>query len=190
MWTELIMALIGLLGVLIGAQITIHSQRVERRQARYREQLDSFYSHMLAWRSLIEAKGRTRIRITGAADPVWRDLVAHTGSDYDRSVKLSAERGPDFQRIFDETNRIFKEEIFPLYQKMVSHFTEHFSLAMPSTQEHFYELVEFVEIWESWLKKTIPPEVLREIGHTEEKLLPLYEDLRNQTKRLQALLMK
>ncbi len=190
MWIEIIVALIGLLGVLIGAEISIHSQKIQRRQARYREQLDQFYSPMFAWRSFIDAKGRTRIKINEAADSTWRDLVARSRPNIEQMYELTEERGPEFQRIEDETNRIFKEEIFPQYQKMVQHFIDHYSLAEPSTQTHLITLVEFVEIWERWLQETIPWDVMRNINNNEEKLLPFYEDLQTQLNRLQCKLVK
>ena len=68
---------------------------------------------------------------------------------------------------------------------MVNLFRDRMGLAEPSTLEHFGALVEFVEIWDRWLDETIPPEVVGNLEHGEEKLYPLYEDVADQFKRLQ-----
>ena len=60
---------------------------------------------------------------------------------------------------------------------MVKHFADNMSLADPSTRDHFGALVEFVEIWNRWLDKTLPKETLEFLGHSEEKLKPFYKDL-------------
>jgi hypothetical protein len=88
--------------------------------------------------------------------------------------------GPAFDQMNSEDNRHFVQEIVPRYRKMVDHFAANMWLAEPETREYFGDLVAFVDIWERWINKTLPVEVLRELHHSEAKLLPFYEDLARQ----------
>jgi hypothetical protein len=51
-------------------------------------------------------------------------------------------------------------------------------------------LVEYVEVWNRSLEKTLPTDVAFEIDHDEQKLYSFYEDLKSQFERLQAKLKK
>jgi hypothetical protein len=58
---------------------------------------------------------------------------------------------------------------------MVDLFRANFWLADPATREFYPEVLEFVDVWERLVDKSLPVEVLRRIDHTEEKLLPFYK---------------
>ena len=45
-------------------------------------------------------------------------------------------------------------------------------------------LVSVVDIWDRWLSKTIPNEAVPLLDHSDEKLVPLYVDLQEQSDRL------
>jgi hypothetical protein len=45
--------------------------------------------------------------------------------------------------------------------------------------------VDYVEIWNRFLEKSLPAAVIRELGHEEKKLYPLYADIELQVARLQ-----
>jgi hypothetical protein len=45
------------------------------------------------------------------------------------------------------------------------------------TRPYFGELLKFVDIWDRWLAKSIPVEVVQSLGHTEASLQPFYDHL-------------
>ena len=55
---------------------------------------------------------------------------------------------------------------------------ENLWLADPDTREHYQHLLEFVELWDRWLAKSIPAEVIERLEHSEENLKPFYEHLK------------
>ena len=182
--TSVIAAAAGLLGVAVGGWIAAHSQRKARAHDFFRLQLDKFYSPMLGIRALILAKSQVRTEVSGAADMAWRRLTSSASGDVGALRKLEEERFPDFEKIISENNRQLIEKLLPSYQKMVDIFSSNMWLAEPSTLQHFGALVEFVEIWNRWTSGSLPPEVVQEIGHSEEKLKPLYADLSAQMQSL------
>lgn len=184
--TALISATAGLLGVAVGGWITALNLKKQRQHDRIREQLNDFYAPLLAIRSWILAKGQRRVRVSGAADAAWRKLVAKRRDNVEALQEVSAERMPDFRAIIEEDNRELAEEIMPRYHEMVDLFRDRMALAEPSTVEHFGALVAFVDLWDRWLDRSIPPEVVTELGHSEEKLAPFYTDLAENFERLKA----
>ena len=72
---------------------------------------------------------------------------------------------------------MFTEELIPAYKAMVKIFRENMWLAESSTREYFQKLLEFVDIWDRSLDKSMPVEVLKELKHTEKTLHPFYEHL-------------
>ena len=97
--------------------------------------------------------------------------------DIDYQRQIEEQRFPDFEKVIEENNRQLVEEIMPLYGQMVEHFAANMGLAKKSTLQYFGALVEFVEIWNRWLRDTLPPEALDFLGHSEDKLKPFYDDL-------------
>jgi hypothetical protein len=73
---------------------------------------------------------------------------------------------------------------------MVDLFTSKLLLAEFSTIQHFPALLEFVEIWNRWLDRSLPVEVLGQLNHSEEKLFPFYQDLADNFARLQGMLQE
>lgn len=184
--TALISAGAGLGGVAVGGWVTARGQKKQRQHERVREQLNEFYAPMLGIRSWILAKGQRRVRVSGASDAAWRRLVASRRGNVESLQRLSEERMPDFKKIIEEDNRELAEEIMPRYHEMVDMFRERMGLAESSTVEHFGALVEFVDLWDRWLDRTIPSEVVVELEHGEDKLAALYEDLADNFRRLKA----
>jgi len=60
---------------------------------------------------------------------------------------------------------------------MAAIFRDNYYLAEKRTRKFFRPLIEFVDIWDRWLDKSIPHEVVEELGHGEKPLHPFYEDL-------------
>jgi hypothetical protein len=171
-------ALAGLCGVLIGSWLTSRRERQQRQLAFFEKQLVFFYSPLLGVRNEIQAYGQLRVRIQGEARSAWAQLCTESEdlSPHDRQ-RITAERGPEFTRIIDFENDRLHEELLPAYRKMVTLFRENYWLAEPMTREYYTNVLEFVDLWERWVKKALPVEVLERLEHTEDKLNPFYEHL-------------
>ena len=93
---------------------------------------------------------------------------------------------PIFEEIIKCDNRQFAEEIMPLYRKMVELFVGKMHFAEVSTMAHIEALIDFVEIWNRWLAKSLPAKVVERLGQSEEKLFPFYRDVASHFLALQA----
>ena len=138
---------------------------------------------MLGMRSLILSKSEARQKIRAIAGSAWTekfDPEMHP----DTKQEISGRSSSSFDKLLDYDNTQLREEIVPLYRKMLEHFSSHMSLAERSTQKHYDALCEFVEIWNRSLEKSLPPEVASRIQHDEKKLYPFYNDLQDNFDRL------
>ena len=180
----------GILGVLVGGLITAHSQRRERQHNGIRRQLECFYGPLLAMRRQIRSKSELRVRLHKIADAAYQKRIASVRDDPQALQAVEKARGAQFDKVFEYSDEQLRNELIPLYRKMLDHVTQYMWLAEPSTLDHFDVLVEFVEIWNRFLAKTLPHEVLESIDHSEKDLDPFYEDLEMQTKKLRQELKK
>ena len=73
---------------------------------------------------------------------------------------------------------------------MLKLFVDKMFLSEPSTRTHFTELVNFVEVWDRWLGKSLPAEVLKRLDYGERRLSLFYEDLEQHFERLRAQLAR
>jgi hypothetical protein len=73
-----------------------------------------------------------------------------------------------------------------MYREMLTIFRDNYWLAEPETKEFYSGLVEYVEVWNRWKAKSVTGETIREIGHTEEKLKPFYQELEKRTEILRS----
>jgi len=94
--------------------------------------------------------------------------------------RLTEERGKEFKEIIEYDNRQLKEELIPAYRKMVNLFRDKMWLAEDETKKYFKSLLEFVELWERILDRSLPMEVVQAIEHGEESLHPFYDHLQNE----------
>lgn len=90
-----------------------------------------------------------------------------------------------YGKIIEYDNNQLREELIPLYRKMLDIFTEKYWLADEDTRAYYQEFLEFVEIWERFLAEALPGEVIRKLGHTEENVLPFYEHVERKLSVLQ-----
>lgn len=180
---SLIAAGSGLLGVAIGGLISARNQSTERKTARLREQLEQFYSPLLGMRSEIMAKSQTRLKINMAADSAWVENFDRV-TDPDVKRRITEENAPAFDKLQEYNEAQLREELVPLYCKMLAHFSSHMWLAERSTQRNYDVLCEFVEIWKRAIDKSLPAAVVRKIEHEEKKLYPFYNDLQDHFDRL------
>jgi hypothetical protein len=79
--------------------------------------------------------------------------------------------------MIEYNNKQLREELLPLYDRMLQIFTEQYWLAEPATRAHYDELVRFVELWHRHFEKSLPTPVLVQLKHSEGALAPLYENL-------------
>ena len=92
---------------------------------------------------------------------------------------------PAFERIIEDDNQQLKSEHVPLYRQMVDLFTAKMHLAEPATRQHFGALVEFVELWERYLRGALPGPVVKRVAPNEGNLSAFYADLEANFTRLQ-----
>jgi hypothetical protein len=187
-WQNLIQvaitALAGLLGVGVGGWMAGRHQREERKNARIREQLMDFYAPLRGMRSQIRAKSELRVKIHSAAQGLWSAKFEGAGAETQQ--KIDEEQSPKYEKIWDYSDEQLKGDLVPLYQRMLEHFTAHMGLAEPSTLAYYSQFVEFVELWNRFLKGALPAEVADRLDHTEEKLKPLYQDIEENFARFSA----
>jgi len=178
----------ALVGVLIGGWLTSRNQKRERQVKFFREQLGEFYGPMLAMRAEVLAKAELRLKIRDAAGAAWHELIKDArrggGVGFSREVREGA--SPIFMEIIKYDDRQFAEEIIPVYREMVRRFVDKMHFSDVSTIGYLQELIDFVEIWNRWLAKSLPGEVVERLGHSEEKLLPFYCDVASHFVALQA----
>ena len=174
-------ALIGLLGVLIGAGITWLQQRAAGRHRFVERQITELYAPLVSLRKLIRAKSELRLKISKASSAAWKDETERRPAD-----DLEALYEDKYKPLIDYDNQQFEDELFPAYKNMLQTLTENLWLAEEMTRAHYQNLVEYVELWDRWLKKSIPGEILEQVDLREETLYPLYEDIEQHLEKLRS----
>jgi hypothetical protein len=124
-------------------------------------------------------RSEIRVKVHDAASDVWPKLCeeARARGGPEALQELTETRRPEFQRLIEYDNKQLVEEQLALYRSMVELFRKHFWLAEPESRAFFPELVEFVELWNRWVEKSIPAEVIENLKHGEEKLAAFYKHL-------------
>ena len=180
-------ALSGLVGVVIGAWLTGRRERSQRRLAFVEEQLKDFYSPILGLRREIRMRSELRVRIHDTAGTVWRELCEEKRQiSVDALGEFSIARGPEFEKLIEYDNKQLQEELLPAYRQMVKLFRENLWLADVDTREHYQRLIEFVDLWDRWIAKSIPGEVIERLDHSEENLKPFYDHLQQRHDALRS----
>lgn len=192
---SLVTALLPLVGVLVGGlltYLTTHSMkkrqekrdqavRREERELRFlNRQLDELYAPMVSCLKDIKAKSELRHQISKASDSAWREICARHPKPFEDHERYFA----PFRKTIEYDNKQLREVLMPMYERMLSIFTDNYWLAKPSTRTHYPELSRFVDLWQRWLQESIPSEVVRKMDHTESRLIPLYQDLEHQLEEL------
>jgi hypothetical protein len=180
----------GLLGVLVGGWITGYNQKKERLHNHVREQLRDFYAPLLSMRKEIRSKSELRVKLHTMVDKAWQKRIDSVRDDPQTLIAVEKARGPQFDKVFDYSDKQLTNELIPQYREMLEHFKKYIWLAEPSTLTHFTTLVEYVEIWNRFMASSLPSEVLKFVDHREEKLSPFYEDLERQEKALREKLSR
>jgi hypothetical protein len=183
-------AIAGLCGVAVGALLTSRREKIGRRHKFLSEQLTDFYSPLLSLRKEIETIGKVRVKISSTAGKVWHEMCERYEGNPTELQKLTEQKGEKFDKIIDYDNEYLETETIPAYHKMIEIFRKNIHLAEPSTAKHYSALIEFVNIWDRFLAKSLPGEVIRALDHSEQSLYPLYDDLKCQHEKLRAKLAK
>jgi hypothetical protein len=171
----------GLAGVIVGARLTSNQQQSARKYNFVERQVREFYSPLLGMRQRILAESELRLKISNIANEEWQSLCRNRTPE--QLQKLDFE---PFRRIIGYNNLQLSEELLPAYRKMLEIFTSSFWLAEEATRQHYAALVEYVEIWNRFMKETLPAEVLHRLEHSEQRLHPLYADLEQQLGTLRS----
>jgi hypothetical protein len=176
----------ALLSALVGAGVVyyfgIRHLAIQRKLAFRERQLGEFYAPLAGLRKQILAKSELRLKISGAAEAAWHDIC---GSYGDRQMLDHEQRFAPFKKIIDYENEQLKTELIPKYREMLTLFTDRYHLAAPDTRAFYEVFLEFVEVWNRWLAESLPPEVLRKLGHSEDTVKPFYEHLELTMQQLQ-----
>jgi len=180
-----------IVSALVGAWVTHRLSRYQQRHAFIEQQLREFYSPLLGLREEIRLKGVLRVRVHATSDEEWRRLCEETRRMHDpidASYRLSKERAPDFVKVVEYDNDQLRNVILPSYRQMLVIFRERRWLADSETKQYLPALTEFVDLWDRWLSKTIPWEVIEKLRHSEQDLLPFYEHLEKKHDELRRIL--
>jgi hypothetical protein len=161
-------------GGLIVYVFGIRKLAIEQRNAFIQKQMSEFYSPIAGYRKRIRAKSEVRKKICSIAGETWRETCAPY-SEAKQPMWNHEEQFAPYKKITEYDNKQLREELMPLYRKMLDLFTEKYWLADEGTRAYYQEFLEFVEIWERYLAETLPTDVLLKIEHSEEKVFPFYE---------------
>ena len=178
--TALLPAISVTVGILLGAWLSSRRDTAQRRYLFRERQLRDLYSPLLALRSEIRIKSELREKVRAAAHAEWQRLCQEardTTNPPENLRKLSTEKGPELERLFDYDNQQIVEDLVPSYRKMLAVLRDNLWLAEPETRSNLGKLIEFVALWERWLAKAVTAEVVRRLGHNEESLHPFYDHL-------------
>lgn len=184
---SLAVGLTGLVGVLIGAWLTQRRERSNRQHQFLARQLHELYAPLVGLRTEVRVRSELRARVHSEADAAWHELVERARAvGIEAMGRISTERGPEFKKIIEYDNRVLVEELIPTYRKMLTTLRDHLWLAERETREYFPTLLEFVELWERWLSKTLPNEVLERLHHGEGQLKAFYDHIEGMHDRLRT----
>ena len=187
-WLQMLIPLIaGLAGVFIGAWLTSRRERRQRRHEFVAKQLSHFYSPLLGLRKETIVRSNLRSKIHDSADVKWRALCEEArlkGGEAALKV-LDTDREPEFRRLIEFENRQVTEELMPTNKRILGLFRENLWLADKDTQQFLPRLIEYVELWERWLARVIPTEVLEDIDTGGGSIRGLDEHLQEKHDKLQ-----
>lgn len=184
MQTLLLQFLSALVGGLVVYLFGVRKFSLETRSAFVQKQLSEFYSPIAGYRKRIRAKSEVRVKVSEAASEAWKELCAPY-SEAKQPMLNHEELYAPYGKIIEYDNNQLREELMPLYRKMLEVFTEKYWLADADTRAYYQDFLEFVEIWERYLAEALPGDVNRKLGHTEENVKPFYEHIESKLTALQ-----
>jgi hypothetical protein len=171
----------GVIVVLLGGLISSGNETERRKTEFCEKQLCEFYGPMVAIRKEIQARSELHEKLQGTAVNVWVRAAPYLqliGGTHDK-------RKRQFGAIIEDDSEAFRKNLLPDYQRMIDMFRDKMWLAESETRAYFGDFVEFVEVWQAFLRGTLPVEVVRAMDHSEKNLNPFYEHLEKTCDRLQ-----
>ncbi len=175
----------ALVGGMVVYIFGIRKSSIEIRNGFIQKQLSEFYSPIAGHRTRISAKGELRQKVSSAASYAWKETCA----PYAEAKQLMHNHEKLFapyKNIIEYDNNQLREELLPLYRKMLDIFTDKYWLADEDTRSYYQEFLKFVEIWERHLAEALPGEVIVKLEHNEQKLYPFYEHIEQKLSVLQS----
>jgi hypothetical protein len=172
--------ILGLGGVLAGLWWARRNELKKQRLEYAKQQLSEFYSPILSLRQHILSLSSLRKRLGEVADAVYL-------SD-NRGLHTREETAQALNGMTEFDNQQFRDVLLPMYKEMQKIFREKYWLATTEVQEHFYKLIEYIELWQRNLDKTIPGPVIAAMEVAEKKLHPLYQALEIEFQKRQRML--
>lgn len=185
--TEYLPIILTFLAGLIGVRAGIYQIQTEKKIDLIKEQISRLYSPLLGIRYAIRARSELRKEISDAANEAWK-RICEIGRNSERW-----ESNKDFQpfeEIIKYDNKQLETELLPRYREMLNIFTENLWLAEPETRVYYKELSKYIDLWDRWLSKSIPPEVMEILNHSENELLLFYEHIEQKMDELKRKLPK
>jgi hypothetical protein len=121
--------LVPLLSSLVGAFVVyvfaVRKHLVERRASYLEKQLAEFYSPLAGYHKRIRAMSVLRGQIQNAADKSWRELCERY-SQAQQIMHDHEEQFAPYRNLIEHDNQQFRDELFPLYRKMLDIFTDNY----------------------------------------------------------------
>ena len=105
-------------------------------------------------------------------------------------MKFSDDRKPEIMKEIEYNSQQLQDGLLPAYREMLRLYREKSWLAESGATEHFTAMVEFIDIWDRFLAKAIPRDVLQKLDHREETLEPLYQHVETTHELLRSKLAK
>jgi len=122
----------------IGIRYGLKQIREQKRLDFIEKQLNQFYSPLLGIHNEIQAKKEVMNKINKIGNKIWEDKCRT--QEHNKKLKL-------VDKEIKYNKKQIAKELFPQYNQMLLIFKENYCFAEPETKKHYYELVEFVEIW-------------------------------------------
>ena len=179
----------GFGGVWLGIWSADRREIVKRRHDFLLRQLVEFYAPMLGIRREIRALSELRHTMEEKLHEAWAEKVAKAEKGMGVS-RRAAEGFAEYKAAIQYDNEVFESKIMDGYRAMLKFFREKLAICSADTQAYYPELVLFVDVWERHLQKTIPIEVVKKLGHSEEKLKPFYSHIEARFSELQTKIAK
>ena len=185
METLLLQFFSALVGGLVVYVFGIRKLSIELRSAFIQKQMSEFYSPIAGCQKRIEMKSEVRGKVSVAANEAWKELCGRY-SEAKQLVLNHEEQYAPYGKIIEYNNQQLREELMPLYRKILDLFTEKYWLADEDTRKYYQQFLEFVEIWERYLAEALPGDVIRKLDHSEENVHAFYEHIERRLSSLQG----
>ncbi|MGR0482960.1 MAG: hypothetical protein ACTFAL_16590 [Candidatus Electronema sp. V4] len=176
----LIPSLSTLIGALVAYLLGVRSSSIGRRAAYIERQLSEFYSPLAAYQMRIKSKLELRSRVSELADQCWQEIEQTKRPFHDHKERFFSSHQKQIEYDWQQ----FREELIPLYRKMLEVFTDKYWLADPDTRQYYQTYLDHVELWERHLSGSLPFEVSKMIRREQDKLESFYEHLEERMEKL------